>query len=154
MPKQRLQALDHKREPRQQLHLLQRMRNNSLQGQKEVDNPHIINGFFLTNVSIISRSHQLCSEAEHLEGMMKQFIKNMSREEKQKMMQQFMGSLTEEERTDMMKDMMPIMMKSMKPEMMADMMSQMMQNMPSEMRTKCETMMTECVKTMRQTKKK
>ncbi len=32
---------------------------------------------------------------------MKNFMKNMSKEDKQKMMQEFMNSMTEEERTEM-----------------------------------------------------
>jgi ATP-dependent DNA ligase len=53
-----------------------------------------------------------------LEAMMKQFMKNMSKEDKQKMMQEFMNSMTEEERTEMIQLMMSIMMKNMKPNMM------------------------------------
>jgi len=90
-----------------------------------------------------------------LEAMMKQFIKNMSKEDKQKMMQEFMNSMTEEERTEMIQLMMPIMMKNMKPNMMmANMMKnfdeneckKMMTEMTPEMREKCKKMMTACLK--------
>jgi hypothetical protein len=90
-----------------------------------------------------------------LEAMMKQFMKNMSKEDKQKMMQEFMNSMTEEERTEMIQLMMPIMMKNMKPStMMANMMKnfdenecrKMMTEMEPEMREKCKKMMTACFK--------
>jgi len=89
---------------------------------------------------------------------MKHFIKNMSKEEKQKMMQEFMDSMSEEEKMDMMKIMMPIMMKSMKTNVMAEIIGdfnedyckKMMVEMPSEMREKCEDMMTRCLKTMKE----
>ncbi len=85
---------------------------------------------------------------------MKNFIKNMSKEDKQKMMQEFMNSMSEEEKSEMMQMMMPLMMKDMKPTMMANMMKdcdasdckEMMAKMPLEMREKCRKMMTECLK--------
>jgi hypothetical protein len=90
-----------------------------------------------------------------LEAMMKQFIKNMSKEDKQKMMQEFMNSMTEEERTEMIQLMMPIMMKNMKPSMtMSNMMKnfdeneckKMMMEMSPEMRENCKKMMAACLK--------
>lgn len=89
-----------------------------------------------------------------MESMIKHFIKNMSKEEKQKMMQAFMESLSEEEKTEMIQLIMPIMMKDMKPStMMAGMMKsfnendcrKMMMEMPPEMRQKCKKMMTQCL---------
>jgi hypothetical protein len=75
-----------------------------------------------------------------LEDMMKNFMKNMSKEDKQKMMQEFMNSMTDEERTEMMQLMMPIMMKNMKPSMI----------MPSMMKdfdeNECKKMMAACLK--------
>jgi hypothetical protein len=85
---------------------------------------------------------------------MKQFMKNMSKEDKQKMMQEFMNSMTEEERAEMFQLMMPIMMKNMKPSMMmANMMEnfdgdeckKMMMQMTPEMREKCKKMMAACL---------
>lgn len=90
-----------------------------------------------------------------LEAMMKQFMKNMSKEDRQRMMQEFMNSMTEEERTEMVQLMMPIMMKNMKPNMMmANMMKnfdeneckEMMTEMAPEMREKCRKMMAACLK--------
>jgi len=148
------------------------MRNHNLQKQKQVNPVQLTDPacIFLTKheaQAFISEQRQNSAiEVEDiLESLMKQFIMSMSKEEKQKMMQQFMDSLSAEEKTDMMKTMMPIMMNSMKPEMMADMMSEMMQSfkpqdfermmndMPSEMRTKCKTMMTECLKAIKQLEK-
>ena len=90
-----------------------------------------------------------------MEAMMKNFMKNMSKEDKQKMMQEFMNSMTEEERTEMMQLMMPIMMKSMKPNMMmANMMKdfdgneckKMMMEMEPKTRERCKKMMAACLK--------
>ncbi len=94
-----------------------------------------------------------------MEGMMRNFIKNMSKEDKQKMMQEFMNSMSEEEKSEMMKMMMPLMMKNMKPTMMANMMKdcdandckEMMAKMPLEMRRKCRKMMTDCLKASEET---
>jgi ABC-type transporter MlaC component len=80
--------------------------------------------------------------------MMKHFIKNMSREEKQRLMIQFMDSLSEEEKTDMMKLMLPIMMKSMTPEMMTEI----TKNMSPETRQECQKTITNCLKTIKETK--
>jgi hypothetical protein len=89
-----------------------------------------------------------------LEAMIKHFIKNMSKEEKQKMMQEFMNGMSEEEKTEMIQLMMPIMMKDMEPStMMTGMMKnlsendcrKMMMEMPSEMRQKCKRMMKTCL---------
>ena len=90
---------------------------------------------------------------------MKQSIKNMSKEEKQKMMKEFMNSMTEEERAEMIQLMMPIMMKDMKPSAMTAAMmkdfdenvcKKMMMEMPLEMREKCRKMMTSCLKTLKE----
>jgi ABC-type methionine transport system ATPase subunit len=72
-----------------------------------------------------------------MEAMMKNFMKNMSKEDKQKMMQEFMNSMTDEERTEMMQLMMPIMMKNMKP---STMMTNMMKNFDDN---ECRKMMAE-----------
>ncbi len=72
---------------------------------------------------------------------MKNFIKNMSKEDKQKMMQEFMNSMSEEEKSEMMKMMMPLMMKDCD----ANDCKEMMAKMPLEMREKCRKMMTECL---------
>jgi len=92
---------------------------------------------------------------------MKHFIKNMSREDKQKMMKEFMDSMSEQEKTEMMQLMMPLMMKDMKPTMMADIMKdfnendckKMMTEMPPETREKCKQMMTNCLKTAQEMEK-
>jgi len=90
-----------------------------------------------------------------LEAMMKQFMKNMSKEDKQKMMQEFMNSMTDEERAEMMQLMMPIMMKNMNPSMMMPSMmknfdenecKKMMMEMEPEMREKCKKIMAACLK--------
>jgi hypothetical protein len=85
-----------------------------------------------------------------LEAMIRQFMKNMSKEDKQKMMQEFMNSMTEEEKTEMIQLMMPIMMKSMKPGAMMNFdendCKKMMAEMPPETREKCQKMMTNCLK--------
>lgn len=86
---------------------------------------------------------------------MKQFIKSMSKEDKQKMMQEFMNNMTDEERTEMIQLMMPIMMKNMKPSLrMPNIMKsfdeneckKMMTEMEPEMREKCKKMMAACLK--------
>ena len=90
---------------------------------------------------------------------MKHFIKNMSKEDKQKMMQAYMESLSEEEKAEMIQLMMPIMMKDMKPAtIIVGMMKnfneddcrKMMTEMPSEMRQKCKKMMTTCLQALEQ----
>ena len=89
---------------------------------------------------------------------MKQFMKSMSKEDKQKMMKEFMASMSEEERMEMMRLMMPLMMKDMKPSMMAEIMGdfkegdckKMIMEMPLEMREKCRKIMTSCLETLKQ----
>ena len=90
---------------------------------------------------------------------MKQFVKSMSKEDKQKMMQEFMDSMTEDERAEMVQLMMPIMMKDMKPGMMMAAMvkgfdendcKKMIMDMPLEMREKCRELMTSCLKTLKE----
>ena len=97
-----------------------------------------------------------------MESMMKHFIKNMSKEEKQKMMQAYMESLSEEEKAEMIQLMMPIMMKDMKPStMMTGMMNnfseddckKVMTELPPETREKCKQMMTNCLKTLQEMEK-
>ena len=87
--------------------------------------------------------------------MIKSFMKNMSKEDKQKLMQEFMNSMTEEEKTEMIQLMMPIMMKNMKPVAMMTVMmgnfdendcKRMMAEMQPEMKEKCKKMMTNCLK--------
>jgi len=87
--------------------------------------------------------------------MIRQFMKNMSKEDKQKMMQEFMNSMTEEEKAEMIQLMMPIMMKTMKPSaMMAILMKnfdendckKIMTEMPLDTREKCKKVMTTCLK--------
>ena len=97
-----------------------------------------------------------------MEAMIKNFLKSMSKEDKQKMMQAFMNSMSEEEKAEMMQMMIPIIMKHMKPSMM---MSGVMENfgendckemtkeMPPETRDKCERMMISCLKTLQEMKK-
>jgi hypothetical protein len=94
--------------------------------------------------------------------MMKNFIKTMSKEDKQKMMQEFMNSMSDEERTEMIQLMMPIMMKDMKPStMMTGMMKnfnendckKMMTEITPETREKCKKMMTTCLKTIQKMEK-
>jgi len=97
-----------------------------------------------------------------LEGMMKHFIKNMSKEEKLKMMQAYMDSLSEEEKAEMIQLMMPMVMKDMKPStIMTGMMKnfneddckKMMTEMPPETRQKCKKMMTTCLQALEETEK-
>jgi hypothetical protein len=91
--------------------------------------------------------------------MMKHFIRNMSKEDKQSMMKEFMAGMSEEEKMEMMRLMMPIMMKDMKPQMMAEIMGdfnetdckKMIMTMPPETREKCKNMMTNCLKTLKET---
>ena len=95
-----------------------------------------------------------------MEAMIKHFIKNMSKEDKQKMMQEFMNSMNEEEKTEMIQLMMPIMMKNMKPNtIITTMMNNFNENdykktiieMPPEMRQKCKKIMTTCLQTCKET---
>jgi hypothetical protein len=95
-----------------------------------------------------------------LEAMMKHFIKNMSKEEKQKMMQAYMESLSEEEKAETIQLMMPMVMKDMKlntimPVMMKnfneDDCRKMMTEMPPETRQKCKKMMTTCLQALEET---
>jgi ATP-dependent DNA ligase len=74
-----------------------------------------------------------------LDIMMRQFMKNMSKDDKQKMMQEFMNSMTNEERTEMIQLIMPIMMQNMKPGMM---MANMMENFDEN---ECNKMMAACL---------
>jgi thioredoxin-like negative regulator of GroEL len=91
--------------------------------------------------------------------MMKHFIKNMSKEEKQKLMQAYMESLSEEEKAEMIQLMMPIMMKDMKPATIMPVMiknfnegdcKKMITEMPPETRQKCKKMMIQCLQALEQ----
>jgi len=53
-----------------------------------------------------------------LEGMIKAFIKNVSKEEKQDIMREFLNSMDDNEKTEMIQLLMPIIMKEIKPEIM------------------------------------
>ena len=97
-----------------------------------------------------------------MEAMMKNFMKSMSKEDKQKMMQEFMNSMSEEERREMIQLMMPMMMKDMKPSMMMTGVmenfdegdcKEMMKEMPPETREKCKKMMTSCLKSLQEMEK-
>ncbi|UCE96033.1 MAG: hypothetical protein JSV51_10145 [Candidatus Bathyarchaeota archaeon] len=90
---------------------------------------------------------------------MKNFIANMSKEDKQRMMKQFMNSMTEEEKAEMMQLMMPIMMEAINPSIMMTSMvknfneddcKKMMKEMPSETREKCKKMMAICLKNLQE----
>jgi len=93
-----------------------------------------------------------------LDVMMKHFIKNMSKEDKQTMLKEFMASMSKEEKVEMIKLMMPIMTKDMKLQIMADIMgdfsevdlTKMMMEMPPEMREKCSAMMTGCLRILKE----
>jgi len=87
-----------------------------------------------------------------LEELMRHFIKNMSKEQKQKMIQEFMTSLSEEEKTEMMKIMMPIMMKNMAQNFSTVDCQKMMKEMSVETREKCKQMMTNCLNTLKEMK--
>ena len=71
---------------------------------------------------------------------MRNFMKSMSKENRQKIVQEFLNSMTEEERTEMMQLMMPIIMKDVKPSMLiASMMKDFDEN-------DCRKMMAACLK--------
>jgi Mg/Co/Ni transporter MgtE len=94
-----------------------------------------------------------------LEAMIKQIMKNMSKEDKQKMLKEFMASMSDEEKEEMMRLVMPIMMKDMKLSLMAEMMSdfqesdcqELITKMPLETRQTCRQMMTHCLKALTET---
>jgi hypothetical protein len=90
-----------------------------------------------------------------LEGLIKQFMKNMSREDKQSMMQDFMDSMTDEERTEMIQLMIPVMMRDVKSGVMIAKIvenidendcANMMTGMPPATREKCRRIMVACLK--------
>ncbi len=74
---------------------------------------------------------------------MMSFVRNMSKEDKQKMMQAFMNSMTDEEKTEMMQMMMPIAMKNLDENECRKMMAE----MDPETRGKLKKMMEACLKT-------
>jgi fructose-1,6-bisphosphatase len=75
-----------------------------------------------------------------LESMIKHFIKNMSKEDKQKMMQAYMESLSEEEKAETIQ----LIMNSFN----EDDCKKMMTEAPSEMREKCKKMLTTCLQAL------
>ncbi len=80
-----------------------------------------------------------------MEDMMKQFMKNMTTEDKQKMMNEFMAGMSQEEKMGMMEQMMPQMM-GMMGDFSESHCKKMMKEMSPEIREKCRTMMATCLK--------
>jgi len=78
-----------------------------------------------------------------VEGLMRHFIKNMSKEEKLKMAREFMNSLSDEEKAEMIQLMLPMMMSK---DFSENDCRKMMMEMPSEMLQQCKKMMTQCLK--------
>ena len=115
------------------------------------------------SITIICEIFVGCIFAERYdETMMINFIKSLSKEERQKLMQEFMNSMSDEEKTEMIQEMMPIMMKNMKPSMMMESMmknfnendcKKMMSEMSSETREKCRMMMTTCLRILQEIEK-
>lgn len=73
------------------------------------------------------------------------------------MLREFMANMSEEDKIEMMRLIMPI-MKDIKPQMMAEIVidfsesdcKKMMKEMPLELREKCSKMMTDCLNTLKE----
>lgn len=78
-----------------------------------------------------------------MEGLIKHFIKNMSRDDKLKMAREFINSLSDEEKAEIVQLMLPMMMSKYFSE---NEYRRMMQGMPSNMLQQCKKMMTQCLK--------